>query len=72
MPRFPIEDVEDAYAYYVLVLGMPENTFWGADVRFVRDACADKAAYDAWLAGERAHISEQEARRAKAKRTRSR
>lgn len=49
VPDFPIEDVADAYAYYVLVLEIPEETFWEADLWFVRAVAADKAAYDLWL-----------------------
>lgn len=50
MPDFPIEDVTDAYTHYVLVLGIPESTFWDADVWFVQEAAANKAAYDQWYA----------------------
>lgn len=50
--------MEDAYAYYVLVLGLPEATFWEADVSFVADVCADKAAWDAWETGEQRHLDE--------------
>lgn len=40
----------DAYTYYVLILGIPEETFWDADLWFVREIAADKAAYDLWYA----------------------
>lgn len=50
VPDFPIEDVADAYTYYVLILGIPEETFWDADLWFVRAIAADKAAYDLWYA----------------------
>lgn len=50
VPDFPIEDIADAYAYYVLILDIPEETFWDADVWFVRSVAANKAAYDRWLA----------------------
>lgn len=50
MPPFPIEDVSDAYAHYVLALGIPEETFWEADIWFVREVAANKAAYDKWYA----------------------
>ena len=47
---FPIEDVADAYTHYVLNIGIPEETFWNADVWFVKAVAADKAAYDQWYA----------------------
>ena len=50
VPEVPVEDIADAYAYYVLILGIPEETFWDADVWFVRAVAADKAAYDLWFA----------------------
>ena len=34
----------------MLILGRPEETFWDADVWFVRAVAADKAAYDLWFA----------------------
>ena len=47
-PRFEIEDVEDAYTYYVLLLGIPETVFWDADCSFVRNVVENKSAYDGW------------------------
>ena len=61
-PDFEIEDIEDAYTYYVLLLGIPETIFWDADVAFLRGVVEDKAAYDGWTA----YVSRR--RRAKAKR----
>ena len=40
----------DAYTHYVLNLGVPESTFWIADVWFVKEVAANKAAYDRWYA----------------------
>lgn len=48
-PRFELEDVEDRYTYYVLLLGIPEDVFWYCDVSFVLGVVEDKAAYDGWL-----------------------
>ncbi len=53
MPRFEIEGVEDAYTYYVLLLGIPEGVFWYADPPFVQRVAENKSAYDAWDACER-------------------
>ena len=50
LPDFPLEDVADAYTHYVLNLGIPEETFWDADVWFVREIAQNKAAYEMWYA----------------------
>lgn len=34
----------------MLILGIPDETFWYSDVSFVRDIARDKAAYDQWFA----------------------
>ena len=52
MPELDISEVEDAYTYYVLVVGVPEALFWDADVWFVREVATNKAAYEAWLNAE--------------------
>lgn len=48
----------DAYAYYVVILGLPEDTFWHADAPFVEAVAQDKAAYEAWYANELRRKSE--------------
>lgn len=59
LPRFELEDIEDYYTYYVLLLGIPESTFYNNDLNFLSDVAANKAAYDGWMnyavrkAGER-------------------
>ena len=40
----------DAYAHYVLNLGIPEETFWDADIWFIQAIVGNKAAYDNWYA----------------------
>lgn len=47
-PKFEITDVEDAYAFYVLVLGMSEDIFFNADIPFLLSVMANKNAYDLW------------------------
>ena len=32
-----------------MILGIPEETFWSHDLRFISRVAADKSAYDAWL-----------------------
>ena len=48
-PEFAIEDIEDAYTYYVLILKIPEDVFWFADLAFLRGVVDNKAAYDGWF-----------------------
>ena len=48
-PKFEVEDVEDAYTYYVLLLGIPEDLFWNADYAFLLGVVENKSAYDGWL-----------------------
>lgn len=50
MPKFRLEDIEDYYAYYVLILGIPEDVFWNTDTSFVQWVAEDRAAYENWRA----------------------
>lgn len=49
MPDFILEDVEDYYTYYVLILKIPEDIFWYADISFLLGVVENKTAYDGWL-----------------------
>lgn len=61
LPKFKLEDLEDYYTYYVLILKIPEQTFWDSDIQFLNRIAKNKAAYDGWLSyaikkeGERKH-----------------
>lgn len=44
-----LEDVEDYYTYYVLILEIPEDIFWHADYAFLLGVVENKTAYDGWL-----------------------
>ena len=48
-PNFELEDVEDYYTYYVLILEIPEDIFWYADYSFLLSVVENKTAYDGWL-----------------------
>lgn len=48
-PKFTLEDIEDFYTFYVLILGIPEDIFWNCDFSFVASVAANKQAYDGWL-----------------------
>ena len=49
MPKFTLEDIEDYYTFYVLILGIPADVFWNYDWSFVVSVAENKQAYDAWL-----------------------
>lgn len=49
MPEFSLEDIEDYYTYYVLILEIPEDVFWYADYSFLLGVVENKAAYDGWV-----------------------
>ena len=50
--------MEDYYTYYVLILGISEELFWGLDVAALRSIEANKVAYDAWKADAEARAIE--------------
>lgn len=47
-PKFELEDLEDRYTFYVMILGVSEDLFWNADVSFVESVVLNKTAYDDW------------------------
>lgn len=48
-PKFDLEDLEDRYTFYVMILGISEDLFWNADVAFVEAVVQNKTAYDNWV-----------------------
>ena len=48
-PKFTLEDIEDFYTFYVLILGISEDMFWNCDFSFVASVAENKRAYDAWI-----------------------
>ena len=44
-----MEDVEDYYTYYVIILGMSEDLFWHVDLSFLLGVLANKLAYDDYI-----------------------
>ena len=69
-PKFEVEDVEDAFTYYVLLLGVPETIFWDADISFLLGVVEDKAAYDGWDGYVQRRRAKRRARKAQRKRRR--
>jgi hypothetical protein len=49
MPKFDLQEIEDYYTYYVIIMGIPESLFWNEDLRFVDRVLINKASYDQWL-----------------------
>ena len=53
MPKFELEDIEDYYTYYVMILGISEDIFWSFDISSVRWIAENKSAYDTWISAVR-------------------
>jgi hypothetical protein len=49
MPHFELCEIEDYYTYYVVIMEIPEQTFWENDLRFLEGVLRNKVAYDRWL-----------------------
>ena len=44
-----MEDVEDYYTYYVIILGVSEDLFWNVDLSFLITVLENKLAYDDYI-----------------------
>ena len=49
LPKFEIEDVEDYYTYYVLILRVSEDVFWNYDYSFILSIVVNKLAFDNYI-----------------------
>ena len=49
IPKFELEDIEDYYTYYVLILEIPEDIFWYADYSFLLGVVENITAYKDWV-----------------------
>ncbi len=49
MPDVILEDVEDMYTFYVMILGVNENIFWNADYSFLISVAENKHAFDKYM-----------------------
>lgn len=54
-----MDEPDDYYTFYVLILGLSEDLFWYADWSFVVDVAENKQAYDAWLASEQERLMDE-------------
>lgn len=46
---YKIKTLADIYTLYVLVVGIPENTFWNTDIRFLDLIYINKLAWDNYV-----------------------
>lgn len=44
-----MEDIEDYYTYYVIILGVSEDLFWNVDISFLISVLENKLAYDDYI-----------------------
>lgn len=44
-----MEDIEDYYTYYVIILGISEDLFWSVDLTFLISILENKLAYDEYI-----------------------
>lgn len=44
-----MEDIEDYYTYYVIILGVSEDLFWNVDLSFLISVLENKLAYDDYI-----------------------
>ena len=44
-----MEDIEDYYTYYVIILGVSEDLFWNVDLTFLVSVLENKLAYDDYI-----------------------
>ena len=60
MPKFELEEIEDYYTYYVLILGISEDLFWNADISFILTVVENKSAFDNFIDYQRYKQEEKE------------
>lgn len=46
IPKFKLEDIEDYYTYYVLILNISEDLFWNCDYSFILSIVENKVAFE--------------------------
>ena len=49
LPNFDLEDIEDYYTYYVLILKISEDVFWNSDYSFLKSIVENKVAFDNYI-----------------------
>lgn len=64
IPKFELEDWEDYYTYFVMILGMSEDIFWNVDISSLLSILDNKTAYDNYIS----YIKEKEYEKAQRRR----
>ncbi len=49
IPDLKINTLADIYTLYVLIAGIPENTFWNFDIRFLDLVYINKMSWDSYI-----------------------
>lgn len=49
LPKWEPVEIEDFYTLYVIIMGVPEDTFWYSDIGLVKTVAANKQALDKWI-----------------------
>lgn len=49
IPKFKLEDIEDYYTYYVMILKISEDIFWNYDYSFILSIVANKIAFEDYI-----------------------
>ncbi len=49
IPKFELQDIEDYYSYYVLILNISEELFWNCDYSFILSIVANKIAFENYI-----------------------
>lgn len=49
VPKFDLEDIEDYYTYYVLILNVSEDLFWNMDYSSLVSILENKLAYENYI-----------------------
>ena len=44
-----MEEIEDFYVYYVIMLGISEDLFWNADYHFLQAVAENKHAFENYM-----------------------
>nr|DAM24383.1 MAG TPA: hypothetical protein [Caudoviricetes sp.] len=56
MPKIVLEDIEDYYTYFVLILNISEEIFWNADYSFLISVMENKNAYDNFMSYKKQQV----------------
>ena len=70
VPKFSVDTIEDAYTYYVHMMGISEDAFWHLEISSLDTIVENNIAYDGWKASEQREESERRRRESERRRRR--